>query len=196
MLPECPLFVLWQDRSEALTGNKSLAGVCWRQRSPHLTPFGICQRAGLSVNLVNIQAVLTAKLPLPTLASSIPEQPAGLMERKQPKPAYCSVFTFARAHQARRTHTLVSCCVESHVVVSQMPGSVCLTPSFAAPSASHKSSVSRDDTPMFKLPHTFGLWREIGVPCSVHDLAPRPGKDGTRLVPPEVQALCWRLYHA
>lgn len=87
--PESPLFVFWQDLSEALIGNKSLAAVGWRQRSPHLTPSGICQRAGLSVNCVNTQAVLITKLSVPTMASSIPRQTAGLMERKQPKPAYC-----------------------------------------------------------------------------------------------------------
>lgn len=43
---------------------------CLEAEIQHL-PFGIWQRASLSVNLANIQAVLTAKLPVPTLASSI-----------------------------------------------------------------------------------------------------------------------------
>jgi hypothetical protein len=83
--PESPLFVIWKNLlCEMLTGNKSFPGVGEQAlgiRWGLLIPFEICQRAGLSVasaeQLVNIQAILTAKLPVSTPVSSVPGQAAG-----------------------------------------------------------------------------------------------------------------------
>lgn len=93
------------------------------------------------MNLVNIQAVLTAKLPVPTLTG----QPAGLIERKQPKPTYCPKSSPLpeptqapkEAHPYELPYGVPCSCQPD-------PGSFCLiVPSLAAPNASHKCPVSR-----------------------------------------------------
>lgn len=54
----------------------------------------------------------------------------------------------------------MSCHMESHVVVTQRSGSVCLiVPSFTAPRASHSTLLAEDKAPIF-LFHTFALWVE------------------------------------
>lgn len=79
--PESPLSALWQDLlSEALTGNRSLAGLAGA-RGPHTLSLLESARGQFQVwtwmiNLVNIQAILTVSM----TASNVPGQPAGLVE--------------------------------------------------------------------------------------------------------------------